>query len=175
MLRERKRVGPLPVVVTVLAYIFILLPLVVVIMASFSPTPAIKFPPEEISFKWYANIFGTSGKFVSGFFNSILIALIATVIDIFLGVTASLSVSKYNFRFKNVLVNFFTSPMFIPSITFAFVLLQIFSGISGLPAMVKILIGHVVIILPYIVRNTLAILSSFDWTLEDAAANQSGS
>lgn len=40
-----------------------------------------------------------------------------------------------------------------------------------MPAMLKILIGHLVIILPYIVRNTLAILSSFDWTLEDAAAS----
>lgn len=171
MHKETRRVGLLPTIVTVLAYLFLLLPLVVVILASFSPTPTLKFPPDAISFKWYANIFGASGKFVSGFVNSVVIALIATVIDVFLGVTACLSVSKYQFRFKNVLINFFTSPMFIPSITFAFVLLQLFSGIRGMPAMLKILIGHLVIILPYIVRNTLAILSSFDWTLEDAAAS----
>ena len=169
--REKGRVGIPVTVVTVLVYVFLLLPLVVVILASFSPTPVLKFPPDEISFKWYANIFSTSGKFVSGFVNSIVIAMVATVIDVFLGVTACLSVSKYDFKFKNVLVNFYTSPMFIPSITFAFVLLQLFTGIKGMPAWAKILIGHVVIILPYIVRNTLAILSSFDWTLEDAAAS----
>lgn len=171
MRREQKGPGWLPTVVTVFAYIFLLLPLVVVIMASFSPTPVLKFPPEEISFKWYANIFSASGKFVSGFWNSIGIALAATVIDVFLGVTACLAVSKYSVRFKNLLVNFFTSPMFIPSITFAFVLLQLFSGIKGMPAWGKILVGHTIIVLPYIVRNTLAILSGFDWTLEDAAAS----
>jgi putative spermidine/putrescine transport system permease protein len=35
----------------------------------------------------------------------------------------------------------------------------------------KILIGHIVIILPYIIRNSVGILTGFDWTIEDAAAS----
>jgi ABC-type spermidine/putrescine transport system permease subunit II len=46
--------------------------------------------------------------------------------------------------------------MYVPSIAFAFVLLLIFSQIGSVPGMVKILLGHVIIVMPYIVRNTLS-------------------
>ena len=36
---------------------------------------------------------------------------------------------------------------------------------------IKILIGHIVIILPYIIRNTVSILVNFNWSVEDAAAS----
>lgn len=165
------RVGWLSKTVTILVFIFLLAPLVVVIMASFSPTPIVVFPPKGISFKWYQNIFTSSTNFLSGFGNSIEIAVLATLIDVILGVTAALSVSRYQFREKELLVSFFASPMYVPSIAFAFVLLQVFSQIGSVPAMLKILLGHMIIIMPYIVRNTVSVLSSFNWTLEDAAAS----
>ena len=37
--------------------------------------------------------------------------------------------------------------------------------------MVRLLIGHLVIILPYIIRNTVSVLHVFNWTLEDAATS----
>lgn len=165
------RVGWLPKLIAILAFLFLLAPLAVIVLASFSPTALVVFPPKGFSLEWYANIFDSSTNFVSGFVNSILIAAGATVIDILLGVTASLSVSRYRFRGREVLISFFTSPMYVPSIVFAFVLLQIFSSIGGIPAWVRILIGHTVIVLPYIVRNTLSVLAGFNWTLEDAAAS----
>lgn len=154
-----------------MVFFFLLSPLVVVIMASFSPTPIVVFPPKGISLKWYENIVSSSTNFLGGFINSIKVAVLATVIDIALGVTAALSVSRYRFRYKELLISFFTSPMYIPSIAFAFVLLLIFSQIGSVPGMLKILLGHVIIVMPYIVRNTLSVLASFNWTLEDAAAS----
>lgn len=165
------RVGWVPKIIAILAFIFLLAPLAVIVLASFSPTALVVFPPKGFSLEWYVNIFDSSTNFVSGFFNSIFIAVVATVIDVFLGVTASLSVSRYRFRGREALISFFTSPMYVPSIVFAFVLLQIFSSIGGVPAWLRILVGHTVIVLPYIVRNTLSILASFNWTLEDAAAS----
>jgi putative spermidine/putrescine transport system permease protein len=165
------RVGWLSKSITILVFIFLLAPLVVIILASFSPTPLVVFPPKGFSLKWYQNIFTSSTNFLSGFVNSIEVGVIATAIDILLGVTAALSVSKYPFKGKELIISFFTSPMYVPSIAFAFVLLQIFSQIGSVPGMVKILLGHLIIIMPYIVRNTLSVLSGFNWTLEDAAAS----
>ncbi|MEA4893206.1 MAG: ABC transporter permease [Peptococcaceae bacterium] len=165
------KVGIVPKVVAVLVFGFLMAPLVVIILASFSPTTIVTFPPRGFSLEWYANIFGSSTNFVSGFFNSIKVAVIATVADIFLGVTAALAVSRYRFKGRELLVAFFTSPMYVPSIAFGFVLLQVFSAIGSIPAFLRILLGHGVIILPYILRNTLAVLASFNWTLEDAAAS----
>jgi putative spermidine/putrescine transport system permease protein len=166
-----ERVGWFSRIIAILAFVFLLAPLVVVVLASFSPTPLVVFPPKGFSLQWYINIFSSSTNFLSGFINSIEVAVIATAIDVILGVTAALSVSRHPFKGKELLVSFFTSPMFVPSIAFGFVLLQIFSQIGSIPGIVKILLGHLIIIMPYILRNTLSLLSSFNWTLEDAAAS----
>lgn len=168
---RENRVEWLSKIITILVFIFLLAPLIVVVIASFSPTPLVVFPPKGISLKWYGNIFSSSTNFLDGFVNSVKVAVLATVIDVLLGVTAALSVSKYKFKHRELLVSFFTSPMYVPSIAFAFVLLQTFSQIGSVPGMLKILLGHMIIVMPYIVRNTLSVLAGFDWTLEDAAAS----
>ena len=149
-------------------YLFLAAPIIIVILASFSPTAYLKFPPDEFSLKWYYNIFNANG-FVEGFKNSMKLAVLATAIDIVIGICAALCITRYKFKGKELLANFFTSPLFLPSITFDFVLLQIFSMFTGMSIFMKLLIGHLVIILPYIVRNTTASLIGFNWSLEEAA------
>lgn len=166
-----ERVGLIPKIITIGVLLFLMAPLAVIVLASFSPTVLVVFPPKGFSLEWYANIFTSSANFVSGFSNSIKIAVIATGIDVLLGVSAALAVTRYNFKGKELLITFFTSPMYVPSIAFSFVLLRITSSFLMVPAFTRILLGHIVIILPYIVRNTLAVLTGFKWTLEDAAAS----
>lgn len=158
-------------IVTFIVMFFLLAPLLVIIIASFTPTAVVVFPPKGFSLKWYQNIFSSNTQFMSGLINSLKIGLLATGIDIILGVTAALSVCRYNFKGKNVLLNFFTSPMYVPSVAFAFVLLQVYSQIGRVPGATRIFLGHLIIILPYIVRNTVSVLHVFNWTLEDAATS----
>ena len=70
-----------------------------------------------------------------------------------------------------MLLNYFTSPMYVPGVSFAFVLLQVYSQVGGVPGWARIFIGHFIIILPYIIRNTVSVLHVFNWTLEDAATS----
>ena len=148
----------------ILAMLFLLAPLLVIVIASFTPTALITFPPQGFSLKWYANIFGSSTHFMEGLVNSLKIGILATALDILLGVTAALSVCRYSFKGKDALLNYYTSPMYVPSVAFAFVLLQVYSQIGGVPGMLRIFIGHLIIILPYIVRNTVSVLHVFNWT-----------
>ena len=155
----------------ILVMLFLLAPLVVIVIASFTPTALITFPPQGFSLKGYANIFGSSTHFMDGLVNSLKIGILATAADILLGVTAALSVCRYSFKGKDALLNYYTSPMYVPSVAFAFVLLQVYSQIGGVSGMLRIFIGHLIIILPYIVRNTVSVLHVFNWTLEDAATS----
>lgn len=158
-------------IVAVLVMFFLIAPLIIVIVVSFTPTAVVTFPPQGFSTRWYANIFQGSTKFMNGLANSLKVGLLATVLDVFLGVFGALSICRYNFKGKNVLLNYFTSPMYVPSVAFAFVLLQVYSQIGGVGGMTRIFIGHMIIILPYIVRNTVSVLHVFNWTLEDAATS----
>lgn len=155
-------------VIALLVYAFLAAPLIIVIISSFSPTACLKFPPDEFSIKWYLNIFNGYG-FEKGFVYSMILACITTLIDVIIGVAGAMCIAKYNFRGKEFLTNFFTSPMFLPGITFGFVLLQVFSMFHGIPAFVKLMIGHCVIILPYIMRNVISVSIGFNWKLEEAA------
>ncbi|MBQ1215277.1 MAG: ABC transporter permease [Firmicutes bacterium] len=158
-------------IVAILVMIFLVAPLLIIIIVSFTPTAVITFPPQGFSLRWYANIFTGTGKFMSGLVNSLKVGILATAIDVFLGVFGALSICRYNFKGKNILLNYFTSPMYVPSIAFSFVLLQVYSQIGGVTGMTRIFIGHLIIILPYIVRNTVSVLHVFNWTLEDAASS----
>ena len=71
--------------ITILTYTFILAPMIIIVAVSFNPSAAITFPPEGFSLKWYQNIFTGHTDFVTGFANSIKIAVIATIFDIFIG------------------------------------------------------------------------------------------
>lgn len=73
----------------ILVMLFLLAPLVVIVIASFTPTALITFPPQGFSLKWYANIFGSSTHFMDGLVNSLKIGILATAADILLGVTAA--------------------------------------------------------------------------------------
>ena len=171
---REKRVNIFCTIVAVLVMLFLIAPLVVIVIASFTPTAVVVFPPKGFSLKWYENIFSSSTHFMEGLANSLKIGLLATALDILLGVTAALSVCRHDFKGKNVLLNYFTSPMYVPSVAFAFVLLQVYSQIGGIPGAVRIFIGHFIIIMPYIVRNTVSVLHVFNWTLEDAATSLGG-
>lgn len=166
-----ERVNWFSKLITIITYLFILAPMIIIVAVSFNPGEAIVFPPTGFSFRWYENIFTGHTNFPGGFINSIKLAFVATIFDIFIGVFASLSVTKYNFKGKGLLISFFTSPMFIPSISFAFVLMRTTASIKMLTPFTKILIGHIIIILPYIIRNTISVLINYNWTLEDAAAS----
>jgi len=168
---DKKRVNWFFKFIAVIAYMIILAPMFVIVIVSFNSTEVITFPPEGWSMRWYANIFAENSKFVTGFINSVKVATIATFFDIVIGVLASISVTKYSFKQRGLLISLFTSPMFIPAIAFGFVLLQMTASLRILTPFMKILIGHIIIILPYIIRNTLGILTSYDWTIEDAAAS----
>ena len=61
--------------VAVLVMLFLVAPLVVIVLASFTPTALVTFPPQGFSLKWYANIFGSSTHFMDGLVKSLQIGI----------------------------------------------------------------------------------------------------
>ncbi|MCH3917955.1 MAG: ABC transporter permease [Spirochaetia bacterium] len=156
---------------SIAAIIFLIAPLLVIVLASFSPTALVTFPPRGFSLAWYRNIISSSGNFISGLADSLEVGIAATAIDMLIAVPAALAVTRYRVKLQKPLVVFFASPMYIPSITFALVLLQLFAMMGRVPAIIRIFVGHLIIIMPYIFRNTYSMLTTYDWTLEEAAAS----
>ncbi len=153
---------------SILVYIFLFAPLIIIGITAFGGESYIAFPPKSFSVKWFANIF-SSETFMNTLKTSMEISLIATIAALILGVPAAYALSRFNFKGKTILKNFFFSPVIVPGIVVGFSLFQFMIIKLKLPIYTSLLIGHTIIIIPYIIRVIGSSLEGFDYAIEEAA------
>nr|WP_272508960.1 ABC transporter permease [Clostridium ganghwense] len=154
----------------ILIYIFLFAPLVIIVTTAFGPDTYITFPPKGFSIKWFSNIFN-SEMFMRTFKTSIQISVLATIVALILGIPAAYALSRYEFKGKAILKNIFFSPIIVPGIVFGFSLFNFIIIKLKLPIFASLIIGHTVIIIPYIIRVIASSLESFDYSIEEAAVS----
>jgi putative spermidine/putrescine transport system permease protein len=70
---------------------------------------------------------------------------------------------------RETIATFLVSPLMLPGLVIGIAMLQGFKAIGLREAFTSLLVAHVVITLPYVVRTVFAALSLFDFSLIDAA------
>ena len=108
-----------------LVYLFLLLPLLVVVLTAFSDTDYIVFPPQGFTFKWFGAAIGNRA-FIDSVKVSLLLASVSTVICVVLGTMVSLYFWKARGRGKDLLEIIFLSPVVVPTVVSAVAFLQFF-------------------------------------------------
>lgn len=154
--------------ITLLVYLFLIGPLLVIMAASFSDTTYLKFPGEGFTLAWYEQIlkiksFGNAAKY------SIIIAFAATFLALALGLPAAYALNRYKFKGKEFIKGLFLSPVLIPVIVLGFVMLRYVTNRFHLPALPSLLIGHTILSIPYVMRVVTSSLANFDFSMEEAA------
>jgi len=149
-------------------FTFVLAPLVIIVVSSFSSASYGAWPIPGWSTKWYSNLLTQEGL-GEAVYASIYIAVWATVIVLIVGTAASVAFYRYSSRFLRSAETFSLAPMVVPKVAIglgAFLLLhslRIFEGVTG------IILMHVVITLPFVVIVLTSALSRTDGTLDEAA------
>lgn len=148
----------------------LLLPMAVIVLVSFDAGPVLRFPPEEFSLERYASVLSLRG-FAEAIQLSLVAGAITVAIDVLLGVPAAVSLARSNAPGKALIVGFLQSPIMVPGIVVGIAILFFVSSVGlGLSTPLLIL-SHVVITLPFLVRITYARMETADRTLEEAAAD----
>ncbi len=75
-------------------YVFLLVPIVIIVFSSFNPTTANTFPPEGFSLRWYGEFFETRG-FVSAFKFSVILGLIASSLATLIGFLTAYAIVRF--------------------------------------------------------------------------------
>ena len=148
--------------------IFLLGPMVVVIGTSFSASPIFDFPPQAWSFRWYVNMLRLD-TLLPALKLSVEIALLSTAISLVLGTLCAIAIVRVKFPGSGAIATFMVSPLMMPGLVVGIAMLQGFRLVGIVEAYPALLIGHVVITMPYVMRTILAGLSLFDFTYIDAA------
>jgi putative spermidine/putrescine transport system permease protein len=147
---------------------YLALPLIVVVAISFTTTSYLRFPPVGATLRWYWNVVDDP-TFVEAFVLSGQLAGAATVVALLLGVPAALVISRAEFAGRGVLSAVFLSPLVLPTIVLGAAILQYASALGFARSFWALLVGHVVLVTPYVMRTTLASLSGAERALEEAA------
>ena len=162
---------------TYAVYVFIYAPIAVVILLSFTEQKVPTFPMEGFTFKWYLELVppGVDEQVVSAFFQSLQIAVLASLGAGVVGTLAALGMVRGEFETRwldsSVLYTVFLSPIVVPWVVTGIAVLTLYSIIGIQGAFASVVVGHVLITLPFVVVVVASQLHGFDRTLEEAAQN----
>ncbi|HPE93847.1 MAG: ABC transporter permease [Sphaerochaeta sp.] len=154
--------------IAILTLLFIFLPLVLIIVTSFNSANTISLPLQGFSLQWFTKVF-KSRALVQSFKNSFLLAFTASLVGIVIGLVASLALVKRPGRLSKALLSLFLSPSLIPGIVIGYVLFLFLVVKVQLPLRTALILGHLLVVLPYCVRIITASLKELDESLEEAA------
>ena len=98
-----------------------------------------------------------------------MVATVATIIATPIGVLGAFGLWKSKSRYKAALDAFFALPIVVPGLVTGISLLIVLTAADEFAGNVKLICGHVLIVLPYVIRTTLASLSQFNPSLWEAA------
>ena len=151
--------------------LFLIVPIGVAVILSFDDREFIgAFPPSRFSLRWY-RAFMQNPSYLDGLVVSLKLALVATMISIVAGAGAAIALTESQWRGRDVVETLFLSPKFVPTVVIGFSILGFASAIHVFDAFTRLVMGHVVITIPFTVRATLASLVGIPRSLGEAAVS----
>lgn len=148
--------------------LFMLAPLVVVVLVSFSNSAVFNLPTGNWSLRWYEAMFHKEGLGAT-LSLSLGVAAAATAAALVLGTLCAIAIEQGRFRGRDALLAFLVSPLLMPGLVIGVALLQALRAIGLRDVFGSLLIGHIVVTLPYVTRTVHASLALFDMRLIEAA------
>ena len=154
-----------------LVYFFFYAPILVLIIFSFSDSRNASVWG-GFTTSWYSD-FAANGELTGALWNSVRIAVVATVISVVLGTMSALALERFRFRGQRVFDALLYLPVIIPDVTMAVMLLLFFAQAAkwfGFPkGFGTIALSHIAFCISFVSIVVRARLSGMDDKLEEAA------
>lgn len=151
-----------------LMVVYFTLPMILVILMSFSPSRFLRLPTNHYSLRWYEQFFN-SIKWMDGLWNSLIVSGITIVISLIVGMTAALAFSRYKFKWGTGLYTLALTPMFTPAVIIGMSLLAFAFKLELWGGYLIIGIAHSLWAFPLVLMLLKVSLEGLDRSLEEAA------
>lgn len=152
--------------------VFLYLPTVLLVIFSFNDSTVAAFPLDGFTLRWYELSWQT-GEIRESLFASVKVAVASAAIATLLALMGSYPLARRNVRFRPLMSALLLVPLVVPTVVVGVSLLTMFQR-GAIPiglGLVSIMIGHVIIALPFAVLILLPRIASIDRRLEEAAAD----
>ncbi len=152
-----------------LVYLFLFLPIFVIVTGSFNATTSKPYITwKGFTFDWYTKLFDNA-VLLESFGTTLMIAGISTLLATAIGTMAAVGMYKYKFRGKGIINGLLYIPVVIPEIVLGISLLTLFSGTNIPRGMLTLVLAHTTFAIPYVIFNVRARLSGYDNSIEEAS------
>jgi len=155
-------------IVVALLYLFLLAPILVVLGISFDTQSTMAFPPQGFSFQWY-QLLAQNQEFITGFKVSGIVGAGVALLALCLGTPVALALTRYDFRFREALSGFFLSPLMVPGIVLGLALLLVLAPLRITGTYGGLMVAHLGITVPYVIRTVSMSLLTMNRSCEEAA------
>jgi len=150
--------------------IFLAVPTLVIVVASFTAGNVIAFPPEGFSLRWYDALL-SERAFGAALWRSVRVAIVCTVISIPAGTLAAIALARYRIRHATAIQIYLLLPFIVPLIVSGLGLMLIFGWLRWLGQLWPVGLAACIINLPFMIWAVAASVNNLDPELENAAAN----
>ncbi|CAM5219157.1 Putative spermidine/putrescine transport system permease protein OS=Bosea thiooxidans OX=53254 GN=SAMN05660750_00739 PE=3 SV=1 [Bosea thiooxidans] len=147
----------------------LILPILVVMVISFSSASYLTFPPPGFSLRWYEKFF-SDPNWMDAFWHSTVIAAASAVISVVLGACAAMGIVRSEIRGKSVIMLLLVSPVIVPPVVLGLSLYSLFLRFDLVGSIWGLASAHAIGGIPLVVIIVSAALQGVDRRLEQAAA-----
>ncbi len=149
---------------TALVYLFLYVPLVIVVLYSFNDS---RLNAEWVGFTldWYRKLFGNRDMLQAAA-NSLVIALVSASVATLLGTLAGVALHRFKLRVLPLLV---LTPIAIPELLMGVSLVIFFIGLNMSLGMLSVTLAHITFSVGFVALVVQARMSGMDESLTEAA------
>jgi putative spermidine/putrescine transport system permease protein len=148
--------------------IFMLAPLAMVVLVSFTDKGYISMPFDGASWRWYRAILEAS-DFIEAFWRSLALAAASATLATLVAVPAGMAIAWHRFRGREAMLGLLLSPLMVPHVVLGIALLRFLTPIGGSGTLWGLTAAHTVLVLPYVLRLVVAAATGFDRNVAQAA------
>lgn len=152
------------------AFLFIVIPIVIIAAVSVTSGRFLSFPPQGFSLEWYSQILTSTGWQVA-ILNSLAIATGASILAASVGLTMAFALDRYNVSYTDYIRGLGTLPIMIPPVIIGVAFMSYFFliGISG--TIFNLIVAHGIFYSPFSFVLISSGLDEMNREVEEAAMN----
>ena len=157
--------------VVMFVYVFMLGPILITAAVSFNESNRSQFPPRGFSLQWWSR--ALSPEWIEPLWFSLKLGCLTALISTVLALPLAFALTRHRFVGREAMVALTLGPLMLPALVTGVGLLQLFqyAGLREYMGFTALLVGHVVICLPFAVRTAGISLQTLPPNVELAAAS----
>ena len=152
-----------------IVFSFLFLPILVLVVFSFN-TSRLNIVFDGFTLRWYFELF-KNPMLLESLWNTLLVAIISTVISTIVGTMSAYALKKFDFPMKKFINELLYIPVVIPDIVLGISLLCIYALIKLELGMFTLILSHIAFSIPYVIINVNSVIDMMNSNLEEAASD----